>query len=75
MKVRRAVNALVAQVAAAEENLPGIPGIGRVSRIHGRGTNLALGAGDIRRRRITSTEVLMRHLFLLDSAPVTPARA
>ena len=58
-KVRRAVHALVAQGVAAEERVPGIAGIGRVCRIHARGIYRALGAGDIRRRRITSTEVLV----------------
>ena len=65
-KVRRAVHALIAQGVAVEENPPGIAGIGRVCRIHARGIYRALGAGDIRRRRITSTEVLMRRLLSLD---------
>ena len=65
-KVRRAVHALIAQGVAAEENPPGISGIGRVCRIHGRGIYRALGTGDIRRRRIASTEVLMRRLLSLD---------
>ena len=65
-KVRRAVHAFVAQGVAVEENPPGITSIGRVCRIHGRGIYRALGAGDIRRRRITSTEVLMRRLLSLD---------
>ena len=64
--VRRAVHALVAQGAAIEENPPGIAGIGRVSRIHRRGIYRALGAGDRRRRRITSKEVLMRRLLAFD---------
>ena len=65
-KVRRAVHALVAQGAAIEENPPGIAGIGRVCRIHRRGIYRALGAGDRRRRRITSKEVLMRRLLAFD---------
>ena len=65
-KVRRAVHALVKQGLAAEEDLPGIVGIGRVCRIHGRRIYWALGVGDIRRRRITSREVLMRRLLAFD---------
>ena len=65
-KVRRAVLALVAQGAAVEERPPGIDGIGRICRIHGRAIYKALGAGDRRRRRITSREVLMRRLLALD---------
>ncbi len=66
-KVRRAVHRLVAQGVAVEENPPGgIAGIGRICRIHGRRIYRALGAGDRRRRRITSTEVLMRRLLSLD---------
>ena len=65
-KVRRAVHALVAQGVVVEENVPGISGIGRVCRIFGRGIYRALGAGDIRHRRIASTEVLMRRLLSLD---------
>ena len=65
-KVRRAVHALVEQGLAAEEDPPGIVGIGRVCRIHGRRIYWALGVGDIRRRRITSREVLMRRLLALD---------
>ena len=64
--VRRAVHALVAQGAAIEENPPGIAGIGRVCRIHRRGIYRALGAGDRRRRRITSKEVLMLRLLAFD---------
>ena len=65
-KVRRAVHALIAQGVAAEENVPGITGISRVCRIHGRGIYRALGTGDIRHRRIASTEVLVRRLLSLD---------
>ena len=65
-KVRRAVRALVAQGVAVEENPPRIDGIGRVCRIHGRAIYKALGAGDRRRRRIPSPEVLMRRLLSLD---------
>ena len=64
--MRRAVHALIAQGAAIEENPPGIAGIGRVCRIHRRGIYRALGAGDRRRRRITSREVLMRRLLAFD---------
>ena len=65
-KVRRAVRALVAQGVAVEEDPPGIDGIGRVCRIHARRIYRALGAGNRRRRRITSAEVLMRRLLSLD---------
>ena len=65
-KVRRALHGLVAQGVAVEENRPGITGIGRVCRIHARGMYRALGAEDIRHRRIASTEVLMRRLLSLD---------
>ncbi len=65
-KVHRAVRALVAQGVAVEEDPPGIDGIGRVCRIHARRIYRALGAGNRRRRRITSTEVLMRRLLSLD---------
>ena len=51
---------------AVEEDPPGIDGIGRVCRIHARRIYRALGAGNRRRRRITSTEVLMRRLLSLD---------
>ena len=64
--MRRAVHALVAQGVAVEDDPPGIADIGRVCRIHGRSIYRALGPGDIRRRRITSREVLMRRLLSLD---------
>ncbi|MDE0241436.1 MAG: hypothetical protein OXQ84_14805 [bacterium] len=64
-KVGRAVRKLVAQGVAVEEKPPGIKGIGRICRIHGRKVYKALGTGD-RRRRITSPEVLMRRLLALD---------
>jgi len=65
-KVGRAVRKLVAQGVAIEENPSGINGIGRICRIHGRRIYRAPGAGDHRRRRITSPEVLMRRLLALD---------
>ncbi|MYB05177.1 MAG: hypothetical protein F4Y24_02375, partial [Gemmatimonadetes bacterium] len=65
-KVGRAVRKLVAQGVAIEEKPPGIKGIGRICRIHGRGIYKALGLGDRRRRRITSPEVVMRRLLGLD---------
>ena len=65
-KVGRAVRKLVAQGVAVEEKPPGINGIGRICRIHGRTIYEALGAGNHRRRRITSPEVLMRRLLALD---------
>ena len=64
--VGRAVRKLVAQGVAIEEKPPRINGIGRVCRIHGRRIYKALGAGDHRRRRITSPEVMMRRLLALD---------
>ena len=45
----------------------GIAGISCVCRIHGRAIYRALGAGDRRRRRIISTEVLMRRLLSLEA--------
>lgn len=65
-RVRRAVHALIAQGVTIEENPPGIASIGRVCRIHGRGIYQVLSAGDICRRRITSRELVMRHLLSLD---------
>ncbi|MDE0260303.1 MAG: hypothetical protein OXR82_18195, partial [Gammaproteobacteria bacterium] len=65
-KVGRAVRKLVAQGVAIEEKPPGIKGIGRICRIHGRPIYRALGLGDRRRRRITSPEVTMRRLLGLD---------
>ena len=65
-KVGRAVRKLVAQGVAVEEKPPGIKGIGRICRIHGRPIYKALGLGDRRRRRITSPEVTMRRLLGLD---------
>ncbi len=64
--VGRAVRKLVAQRVATEEKPPGINGIGRICRIHGRRIYKALGLGDHRRRRITSPEVMMRRLLALD---------
>ena len=66
-KVRRAVRALVAQDLAVEEApADGIHGIGRVCRIRARKVYRALGAEDIRHRRITSRDVLMRRLLAVD---------
>ena len=65
-KVRRAVGKLVAQGVAVEEKPPGIDGIGRICRIHGRKIYRALGMGNRRRRRITSPAVMMRRLLALD---------
>ena len=65
-KVGRAVRKLVAQGVAVEEKPPGIDGIGRICRIHGRRIYKALGLGDHRRRRITSPTVMMRRLLGLD---------
>ena len=65
-QVRRGVHALIASGVAAEETVPGIRGIGRVCRIFSRRIYRALGAEDIRCRRIASTEVLVRRLLSLD---------
>ena len=65
-KVGRAVRKLIAQGVAIEEKPPGISGIGRICRIHGRRIYKALGAGNHRRRRITPPEVMMRRLLALD---------
>ena len=66
-KVRRAVRALVAQGLAVEEAPAGVRKIGRVCRIQVRGVFRALGAEEFfRRRRITSRDVLMRRLLVLD---------
>ena len=78
-KVGRAVRKLLAQGVAIEEKPPGIKGIGRICRIHGRPIYKALGLGDRRRRRITSPEVVMRRLLGLarrpGSWPARPGRA
>ena len=58
-RARRLVHALIAHGSAAEETVPRVRGIGRVCRIHRRGIYRALGAEDIRHRRIASKEVLM----------------
>ena len=50
----------------AEETVPGIRGIGRVSRIFSRRIYRALRAEHIRHRRTASTDVLMRLLLSLD---------
>ena len=65
-QVRRDVRALVTSGVAAEETVPHIRGIGRVCRIFSRRLYRALGAEDIRHRRIASPPVLMRRLLLLD---------
>ena len=65
-QVRRGVHALIAAGVAAEETVPHIWGIGRVCRIFSRRLYRALGAQDIRHRRIASPTVLMRHLLSLD---------
>ena len=65
-KARRAVRALIAQGVAAEENPPGITGLGRVCRIYARTLYRPLGAEHIRHRRDASPEVLMRRLLSLD---------
>ena len=61
--IRRVVHALATQGVGAEENPPGIYGIGRV---RGRNINRALSAGSLRQHRITSKGVLLRDLLWLD---------
>ena len=65
-RARRMVRALIAQGLAGENNVPGIRAIGRVCRIFSRRLYHALGAEDIRHRRIASPTVLMRRLLSLD---------
>ena len=65
-RARRLVRALIAQGLAAEDNIPGIRMTGRVCRIFGRRLYRALGAEDIRHRRVASPTVLMRRLLSLD---------
>ena len=61
-KALRFVRAMSERRLAADETLEGR----KVCRICGRGIYRALGAEDIRHRRIASTEVLMRRLLSLD---------
>ncbi len=63
---RRGVRALIEQGLACEDTTPGVGRIGRVCRIFSRPIYRALGAEDIRHRRITSPEVLLRRLLSLD---------
>ena len=65
-RARRLVRALIAQRAATENTASGIRAIGRVCRIFSRRLYCALGAEDIRHRRIASPTVLMRRLLSLD---------
>lgn len=65
-QVRRGVHALIASGVATEETVPHVRGIGRVCRIFSRRLYRALGAEDIRHRRIASPTVLMRRLLSLD---------
>ena len=61
-KVLRLVQALTARRIATEETVRGL----RVCRVCARGIYQALGAEDIRHRRITSTEVVVRRLLSFD---------
>ena len=65
-RARRLVRALIAQGLASENNIPEIRATGRVCRIFSRRLYRALGAEDIRHRRIASPPVLMRRLLSLD---------
>ena len=65
-RARRLVRALIAQGVAAENIAPELRAIGRVCRVFSRRLYRALGAEDIRHRRIASPTVLMRRLLSLD---------
>ena len=65
-QARRGVRALIEQGLAREDTTPGVGRIGRVCRIFSRRLYRTLGAEDIRHRRITSPEVLLRRLLSLD---------
>ena len=65
-QARRGVHTLIEQGLAREDTAPRVGGIGRVCRIFSRPIYRALGAEDIRHRRITSPEVLLRRLLSLD---------
>ena len=66
VRALRFVRALIERGVAAENTVPGIGGVGRICRIFGRRIYRALGAEDIRHRRIASPEVLLRRLLSLD---------
>ena len=61
-KVLRLVQALTARRIVAEETVGGL----KVCRICARGVYRALGAEDVRHRRITSIEVVVRRLLSFD---------
>ena len=61
-KVLRLVQALAARRIVTEETVRGL----KVCRVCARGIYRALGAEDIRHRRITSTEVVIRRLLSFD---------
>ena len=65
-RARRLVRGLIAQGLAGENHIPEIRATGRVCRIFSRRLYRALGAEDIRHRRIASPTVLMRRLLSLD---------
>ncbi len=65
-QARRGVHALIKRGLASEDTVPDIGGLGRVCRIFSRRLYRALGAEDIRHRRIASPEVLLRRLLSLD---------
>ena len=65
-KVHHAFDALISHGVAVERNPPGIIGIGGVCPMHGCALYRAFGAKDILRCWITSKEVLMRCLLLLE---------
>ncbi len=61
-KVLRLVQALTERRLVAEETVRGL----KVCRVCARGIYRALGAEDVRHRRITSTEVVVRRLLSFD---------
>ncbi|MDE2716443.1 MAG: hypothetical protein OXI33_05435, partial [Chloroflexota bacterium] len=61
-KVLRIVQALTERRLVAEETVGGL----KVCRVCARGVYRALGAEDVRHRRITSTEVVVRRLLSFD---------
>ena len=66
LRALRFVRALINRGVAAEDPALGIGGLGRVCRIFSRRIYRALGAEDIRHRRIAAPEVLLRRLLSLD---------
>ena len=68
-KVLRLIQALAERRLVTEETVRGL----KVCRVCARGIYRTLGAGDIRHRRITSTEVVIRRLLSFDYVIEHPA--